>query len=229
MTQKAEAISRPDAPPRKRTVGVEKKRRKDQQRPWFDRECLELKRLMNLARRANVTAWPLPSPWNVRFQMLKDAIKTERLKAVPDRHGREKWTLVCLCDVQMFVNEYGAGDKWAWLRDICRTWAKEGGHILPSPNAAKVSTGATMLAETLLPALPSKVFSQAKVTKWYKERVADWKAGDPIPTLDDDVAAANDKFRDKVTQRFVRGLRNKFAPPAWNVHKRGPKSNPPKN
>ncbi len=95
--------------------------------------------------------------------------------------------------------------------------------------AAKASTDAAMLVETLPPALPSKGFSSRKVTEWYKSRVADWKAGDPIPTLDDDVAAAKNKFNDKVTQRFVRDLRDNFAPPAWNVHKRGPKPNPPKN
>ena len=95
--------------------------------------------------------------------------------------------------------------------------------------AAKASTDAAMLVETLPPALPSKGFSSRKVTEWYKSRGADWKASDPIPTLDDDVAVAKNKFNDKVTQRFVRDLRDNFAPPAWNVHKRGPKPNPPKN
>ncbi len=200
MTQKAEAISRPDAPPCEHTVGVEKKRRKDQPRPWFDRECLELKRLMNLARGANVTAWPLPSPWNVRFQKLKDAIKTERLKAVPDRDGREKWALVCLSDVSVFIEEYGAGDKWAWLQDFCQRWAKEGDHRLPDPKAAKASK-------------VFSVFSEAKVTKWYKERVADWKDGDPIPSREDDLVAARDEFSDfTVSRDFMRELRSQYAP-----------------
>jgi len=71
-----------------------------------------------------------------------------------------------------------------------------------------------------------KAFSQAKVTEWYKKRVADWKDGNPIPSQDEDVKDAKAEISKKVTRAFVRDLRREHAPAAWNVTELGPKPKP---
>ena len=76
-------------------------------------------------------------------------------------------------------------------------------------------------------ALPKFRFPEAKVRKWYTERVANWKAGDPIPSEEEDLTAAKARFGIGVTRAFIRILRHQLAPPEWSVGTIGRKPNPP--
>ncbi len=109
-----------------------KKTNSGQSRPQRVRECLIVKRLINMARGAAPMDWsdPLPDPWEDRFVLVCDAIAAERLNATRHPAGMERLHRVCLLEVRRFLADPGEGEEWAWLRVACQDWAKQCGREL---------------------------------------------------------------------------------------------------
>ena len=168
-----------------------------------------------MARGVSPADWshPLPDPWEPRFLMLCDAIDTGRLSSTQHPTGMERWHRVCLLDVRRFLADHGAGEEWAWLRETCQDWSQRWGRELPEPETVGPRE----------PALPKKRLNRPALEKWYKDRVANRKVGDPIPSQDKDFEDAKAKFGKRVTRIFVRELRRKLAPAEWNLSTTGPK------
>lgn len=140
------------------------------------------------------------------------------LEAIP----AEQWSDLCFYDDPLLVapKDYSRRGVVRWLK--VRGRREEVLAIWPDKLAEAGEAGIIRA-----PAVSPTSFSRGKVTKWYKKRVADWKAGNPIPSQDEDVEDAKDEISEKVTRAFVRGLRHKHAPAAWNVTELGPKPKPP--
>ena len=190
---------------------------RDHLHPWLDRECLEIKKIINIARGADIRDWDLPEKWEIRFKMLKDAIEGGKLPAIPVPFGRVRFYTVCLLEIWLFLVNYGVGEKWDWLRKFCRDWEPQCGLNLPDQETV----------DPREPARPQGSFAEADVREWYKRRAAQWKLGDFVPTEKDDLGDVRAKFKDQIPRDFIRSLRHKFGRDEWNVNRRGPKSPPP--
>jgi hypothetical protein len=91
---------------------------------WLAQDAISIKRLINIARRAELTAWDdFDALWAARVTALYDAVMRGDLPAASE--NRFRWYTIRLVDLWSFCRKR-SGD-WEWCCEFCRQWSSVNG------------------------------------------------------------------------------------------------------